>query len=139
MSVAGRSHPLAQAQPEGASVRVIDQTVERVGPRAGERPPCSFGQWTQPPWWARADAAPLVPALQGAGGGREGGERGAQLDVLVAGAEVLARQTCPKVAGIDGVAEVADSSKSWVQERRLKLSDPTDAQVSSTTQTLAWT
>jgi hypothetical protein len=31
------------------------------------------------------------------------------------------------------------SSESWVHERRLRLSDPTMAHVSSTTHTLAWT
>ena len=32
-----------------------------------------------------------------------------------------------------------DSSESWVQERRLMLSEPTEAHTSSTTQTLACT
>ena len=35
--------------------------------------------------------------------------------------------------------EAADTSESWVQERRLKLSEPTEAHWSSITQTFACT
>ena len=105
----------------------------------------------------------VVPGLQGVGAGGDGRDGAAgieQVGVLAAvrgPVQVLAPQPQPQVTGEDPgtVAEpgrvggarssrlssstAQDSSLSWVQERRLKLSLPTLAQTSSTTQTLACT
>ena len=150
------------AERAGAAVRVVDRAVERRGPQPGDRATAAVGRSGRSrPGGRGPDRPPVVPGLQARGAHSANASNAAagssrSSSSPSAAVQVLAGQRQPQVAG-EPAGAVAErrrrglassrsssrtaqlSSESWVHDRRLTLSEPTEAHTSSTTHTLAWT